>query len=190
MNRESRLNHTASQEAIHEAGHALERYLLHGTTGAMLPVPLPGKKAGAESEPLPDCLREPNPNESDEERVVAGPYSEKQRARLEQEIKTTLAGSVAEGLDWGREPLEVLEDPEQKSDADYAYGIAKLLWPAGQYNAEAVRLASEVEMELDSCWQALVDLAERYDSPPEGLSVSEVKAILIAHDVTPGKQAD
>jgi len=84
----------------------------------------------------------------------------------------------------------VLEDPEQKSDADYAYGIAKLLWPAGQYNAEAVRLASEVEMELDSCWQALVDLAERYDSPPEGLSVSEVKAILIAHDVTPGKQAD
>ncbi len=186
MNPEPRLNHNASQEAIHEAGHALEQYLLHGTTGAILPEPLPGKQAGAESEPLPDCLREPKPNESDGERVVAGPYTEKQRARLEQEIKTTLAGSVAEGLDWGREPLEVLEDPQQKSDADYAYGIAKLLWPTDQYNAEVARLASEVETELDSCWQALVDLAERYDSPP-GLSASEVKAILTAHDITPGK---
>lgn len=185
MNREPRLNHNASQEAIHEAGHALERYLLHGTTGAILSEPLPDKQAGAETQPLPDCLLEPIPGKPAEKRVAAGPYTAKQRARLEQEIKTALAGSVAEGLDWGREPLEVLEDPQQKSDADYAYGIAKLLWPADQYNAEVARLAGDVEAELDSCWPALVDLAERYDSPPVGLGASEVKGVLGAHDITP-----
>src|SRR6266511_6030618 len=102
MKGEPRLNHNASQEAIHEAGHTLERYLLHGTTGSILPEPLPGKQAGAESEPLPDCLREPNPNKPEAERVVAGPYTEKQRARLEQEIKRTTT-STTRSANWGRE---------------------------------------------------------------------------------------
>jgi hypothetical protein len=161
--------------SIHEAGHAVERHRVHGTTGAIRPEPLPGKEAGAKMEPLPPNLCEPNPLEAGTVRLRNPPYTSSERTRLEQEIKTALAGSVAEGINWGRDPLETLGERAQASDARHVYGIAKKLWPdPTTTEREVARLAAEVEADLDSAWEIVVKVAEAYEAAPEGLTAEEV----------------
>lgn len=162
---EPRLDVDASFTACHEAGHAVGRFLVHGTTGALSPEPLPEKEAGAESEPLPPDLREPDPTRQGEERLVDGPFSTSQRTRLEQEIKTTLGGSAAEGLVRGKPALEVLDEAAQRSDWNLVWGIAKRLWPKPTGRERKVeRLAEEVTNELDAVWDTVTLVAETYES--------------------------
>jgi hypothetical protein len=162
--------------SIHEAGHAIERYLVHGSTGAVRPEPAEGKQAGAESEPLPESLRETAANSPSGERLRDGPYSEDERARLIQQVKTTLAGSVAEGIGQGREPLDVLEDGEQRSDACEVWGIAKRLWPEA-FQDEVAALADEVEADLNRAWPWLTRVAEAYEGH-SGLAADDVAKLL------------
>lgn len=182
--RVARLDHNASQTAIHEAGHAVERYLEHGTTGAMRREPLPGKEAGAEMEPLPPSLLETD-RETGKARLREGPYEAAERARLEQEIKTTLAGAVAEALDWGRDPLEQLEQSGNGSDAADVYGIAKRLWPDERVRAANIRRAAEgVEADIDDRWQTVTALAEAFEVSSEGLAAEYVAAFCVISDRT------
>jgi hypothetical protein len=183
--REPRYDMDASEVACHEAGHAVERYIVHGTTGAIRPAPLPGKEAGAESEPLPDDLRVADPLKPGETKLVEGPYSDGQRRRLEQEIQTTLAGSVAEGLVRGSEPLDVLTEPAQQSDWELVWGIASRLWPTKEEQDEEVaRLAAEVEVDLDAAWTTLKRVAEAYEARHVnvGLDATEVAGVCRAAD--------
>jgi hypothetical protein len=174
---EPRLDIDASFTSCHEAGHAVGRYIVHGTTGAISPEPLPDKEAGAESEALPPDLREPDPKRQGDERLVDGPYSSSQRAPLEKEIKTTLGGSAAEGLVRGKPALEVLEETPQRSNWNVVWGIAKQLWPNSiDREREVERLAEEITNELDDVWGTVMAVAEAYESRGQltGAEVAEL----------------
>ena len=110
-----------------------------------------------------------------EERLRAGPYDDTERLRLEQEIKTTLAGAVAEAMEWGRDPLEQLEEQGNGSDAGDVHEIATRLWPDGRDRIGHLnRLSGEVEADLDGAWSAVVRVAEAYDRRTAGLDGDEV----------------
>jgi hypothetical protein len=118
-----RFDHNASILAIHEAGHAVERYLLHGTTGAIRAEPSRGKEAAAEIGRFPDSLLTNNGAT-----LKGPPYDANQTDFLEKAIKTTFAGFVAEGLMRGVEPSLVLGEHEQESDDRQVVNLAKCLW--------------------------------------------------------------
>jgi hypothetical protein len=129
VEREPRLEHAASWEAIHEAGHVVERFTIHGTTGAIRPNPLPGKAAGAESELLPKKLLKPGT-----QALRDPPYSSDEVARLKDEIKTTLeyAFKLAKRL-WDYDDIvsqmgQLVNEVEGEIDA---------VWPAVVAVAEA-----------------------------------------------------
>jgi hypothetical protein len=140
--------------AIHEAGHAVARYLIHGTTGAIRPTPAPGKAAASESEPLPCHLRGA---------LARREYIGSDRTRLLEEIQTTLAGPAAEAAMRGKPTLDVLEEPPQRSDCEVVYGVAGLLWttPAVR-DREVARIASEMDQALSDDWALVEAVATAY----------------------------
>ncbi len=159
--------------AFHESGHALARYLIHGTTGPMALEPAPGKQAGVEAEPLPLDLLHP-----DSHRLVGGPYNPAQRSRLVEEVKTTLAGSVAEAMVTGESALDVLEHEEQASDRQQVYGIAGRLLPMTDERDRFVEDACvEVKTLLESHRSVLDALATAFEER-RALSADEVAAVI------------
>jgi hypothetical protein len=160
--------------AVHEAGHALARWQVHGTTGAIRHSPLPEKQAGAESEPLPDELVVVRNGEN---RPREGPYTDAERWRLAQEMQTTVAGAAAEANLWGKEPLTVLDEPEQSTDCACFWGIANALWNDQQLRNQQVeiivRRASE---DVRNYWNVVLRIAAAFE---EGdLSAQQVRALI------------
>jgi hypothetical protein len=153
-----RFDHNASAEAIHEAGHAVERYLLHGTTGAIRSEPFTDKLAGAETEPFPESLMTNNGTT-----LKDPPYDADETTFLLKEIKTTLAGAVAEGLMRGKGPLDVLGESEQSSDDQHVHAIAKRLWPHDEVKNAVDGLIDEVILDIDGAWQKVTRVAEAYE---------------------------
>lgn len=104
--------------AMHEAGHAVARFLVHGDTGEVLLEP--GRQGRSQSKPLPPCIHEA--------RLQNEPFTPCERARLEAEIKTALAGAITEA--WARQipPREVLMEAEQHLDRDSIQLCATDLW--------------------------------------------------------------
>jgi hypothetical protein len=171
---EPRLEHGALLTSIHEAGHAVERNIVFGTTGAVRPDPQPGKEAGAETEPLPPALLTPTPA-GDGETLRDPPYSRAEVDRLLDEMKVALAGVVAEAINYDADPLDRLNEAALSSDAIYAQGIAQRLWCDAQLREhELQRLLYEVRHELDAAWDAVVRVAQSYEASPLGLSSVDV----------------
>lgn len=158
--------------AYHEAGHAVARFLVHGTTGAIIAAPQEGKEAGAEAEPLPPELLNGT-------QLVAGPYTPPQRQRLIAEIRTTLAGCVAEGMLLSREPLDVLEDAASCSDRMTVWGIAGRLWTNTDERDERVAsFAKDLVEEFDVEWAKVDRVANAY------LQQGDLTPSEVAHLVT------
>jgi hypothetical protein len=168
----------ASVTSCHEAGHAVERFLVFGTTGAICSEPIHGKEAGAEVEPLPPELFEENPT-TDGKRWIPGPYSPAQQSRLEQELKVAVAGSVAEAAVREMSPLDVLSEPAQTTDWETVWGIAHTIWQKKDLeDREVERLTNEVEQSLRTHWAWVRAVAEKFDA--QGcLSASEVGRLLV-----------
>ena len=160
----ARLDVDATVTAIHEAGHAVARHIVHGTTGAIRWKPESGREAGAESEPLPDHLVE-NRGSGLPARLADGPFRhESDRFRLEQEIKTTLAGSIAEAAVRGTQPDVVLSELAQDSDFEYSAGIANKLWAeTGERERNLERITAETSSEILKYWPAVSRVADAFD---------------------------
>jgi hypothetical protein len=157
--------------AYHEAGHALARYLVHGSTGPVAPAPFPDKEAGAEMEPLP-------PELLDGTRLVPGPYSAVLRNRLVQEVKTGLGGCVAEAILLRRDPLEVLDnEPSLESDRSIVFGVGGSLWlDTEERDREIEALATEMTRELQARWATVERIATAYLEGP--LTATQVRELV------------
>jgi hypothetical protein len=157
--------------AYHEAGHAVARFFTHGTTGPIIPAPLEGKEAGAEAEPLPGELL-------DGTELVPGPYTPEQRERLIAEIRTTLAGCVAEGMIVRRSALDVLEDAASSSDRAAVWGIAGRLWNnTDERDRRVDALCDEVETAMAMHWSKAERVARAYLERGE-LTAEEVRDLV------------
>lgn len=163
--------------AYHEAGHAVARWLVHGSTGPVVRAPTADAQAGAESHPFPAALQ----------KIVNGPdpvghrYSETQAERLTQEVKTALAGCVSEGMLVGRDTGELLSEPENHHDEKTAYACAGLLNKTSTSARDKLidDLVAELRSELQRECKAVRAIAKAFME--RDLSAADVKGLILSN---------
>jgi len=159
-------------DAVHEAGHAVVRWRLDGSTGAVTIEPdEPGKAGKAEVPLLPSSLLKGT------KPFAHADYNAEELAAIDDYIRRGFAGVVAEQRVSGRSLDQLLG----RSDIGDTYGIARSYWPDEGTAADgrADRLISDVERLVDEQWQRIERLA-RVLYERGTLTAAEVGAVLSA----------
>jgi hypothetical protein len=140
--------------AIHEAGHAVVRWAIDGTTGEVLLDPPEADKAGKAAVPLlPPSLLDgttPMPKPS---------YTDWEECAIENYIRRALAGAAAEQeLDGSRDSIEAVLD---RTDGSDSFGIARRYWPNDYDGADrrVERLVPGVREIVETHWDRIERIA-------------------------------